>query len=67
MALCSSLDGCSGGTYNKQTSSCKLVSGNGPINKSKDPNENAILSEKKMYLEKLEILNKHLIQLNQDI
>jgi hypothetical protein len=66
-ALCSTLDGCSGGTYNATTSTCMLVSGTGPMNKGVAGQDVAIISEDKMYLEKMQVLNHQLTELNQDI
>ena len=66
-AICSSLDGCTGGTFNANTSSCALVAGDGKLNKSNDTADVALMYQYKLYLEKLQLINSELSDVNQEI
>jgi hypothetical protein len=66
VALCSSIDGCSGGTFNSNSSNCQLVSGNGTLNTASDT-DYAIVSQDKIYLQKLQSLNSMLTEVNTQI
>jgi hypothetical protein len=66
VALCSSIDGCSGGTFNSNSSNCQLVSGTGTLNTGSDT-DYAIVSQDKIYLQKLQSLNSMLTEVNTQI
>jgi hypothetical protein len=66
-AVCASLDGCTGGTFNTKTLSCALVAGDGTLKKSNDNADIAIMHQYKIYLEKLQLLNAELGEVNQAI
>lgn len=66
-AVCSSLDGCTGGTFNTKTSTCALVAGDGTLTKSNDDADIAIMYQYKIYLEKLQLINAELGEVNQEI
>jgi len=66
VALCPTISGCSGGTFNSTNNSCQLVSGTGTIN-ADTYTKYAIVKEDKIYLQKLQSLNKMLTNINAKI
>ena len=66
IGLCPSIPGCSGGTFNTTNNNCQLVSGTGTINNGADT-DYAIITEDKIYLQKLQSLNKMLTDINAQI
>ena len=66
VALCPSIPGCSGGTFNTSSKNCQLVSGRGTLNTGADT-DYAIITEDKIYLQKLQSLNKMLTDINSKI
>ena len=66
VALCPSISGCSGGTFNTSSNNCQLVSGTGTINTGADT-DYAIVTEDKIYLQRLQSLNQMLTDINAQI
>jgi len=66
VALCPSISGCSGGTFNSSSKNCQLVSGSAALNASTET-DTAIISEDKIYLQKLASLNSMLTNINNQI
>ena len=66
VALCPTISGCSGGTFNSTNNNCQLVSGTGILNTGADT-DYAIVTEDKIYLQKLQSLNKMLSDINNRI
>lgn len=65
-ASCSNTKGCSGATFNSETQTCYLRSGEGSIIPS-SANDTAIVPESTLLLSNMEQLNKQLISINQQI
>ena len=66
VALCPNISGCSGGTFNSSSKNCQLVSGTGTVNAGIDT-DYAIITEDKIYLQKLQSLNQMLTDINAKI
>jgi len=66
VALCPGISGCSGGTFNSTNNNCQLVSGTGTLNAS-TYTDYAIVTEDKIYLQKLQSLNQMLTDINNRI